>query len=172
MHMNDEHVDVPAGVVIAAVVLGLMAFIALLFTGFSAIVLFVTHNPLIPRIPTVRMVAAGLDAVMLALVVLCFCTVYGLFRMKIWARYSVVLLGLLDFLAFGLMTVGILIGRVRSGMAAAPLPNNPNITIGDVMIWLAAFYAVLALIGVWWMVYFNTKHVRQAFAANEARLIP
>jgi hypothetical protein len=170
--MNDEHVDVPAGVVIAAVVLGLMAFLALLFTGFSAIVLFVTHNRVIPNIPTVRMVAAGLDAVMLALVILCFCTVYGLFRMKIWARYSVVLLGLLDFLAFGLMTAGILIGRARSGLAAAPLPNNPNITIGDVMIWLAAFYAVLALIGVWWMVYFNTKHVRQAFAVSEARLIP
>jgi hypothetical protein len=168
--MANEEIDIPAGVVFAAVVLGLMAFVGLLFTGFSVIVLFVTHNPLIPRIPTVRMVAAGLDALMLALIILSACTLVGLFRLKIWARYSMVLLGLLDFLVFGLMAIAVMIGRARSGMAAAPLPNNPAITLGDVMIWVAAFYGVLSLIGVWWIIYFNMKSVRLAFADSEARL--
>jgi len=170
--MSDERVRVPAGVAVAAVVLGLMAFAGLLLTAGSSIVLFVTHNPLIPRIPVVRLTVAGLDALTLALIILAACTVIGLFRMKIWARYSIALLGLLDFLVFGLMTLGVLIGRVKSGMASMPIPTNPHVTLGDILLGLAAFYAVLALIGVWWMIYFNARPVRQAFADAEARLTP
>ena len=40
------------------------------------------------------------------------------------------------------------------------------------MLVIAAVYAVLALIGVWWMIYFNAKPVRLAFAEAEARLTP
>lgn len=170
--MTDEQKRVPAGVVIAAVVLGLMAFVGLLLTALSLIAQFVIKSPLIPRIPAVRMVAAGLDALMLALVVLAVLTVIGLFRLRIWARYSVVLLGLLDFLVFGLMTAGVLIARLKSGMAAMPIPNNPHLTLGDILLGLAASYAVLALIGLWWMIYFNAKAVRQRFADAEAGLTP
>jgi hypothetical protein len=170
--MTDEQKRVPAGVVIAAVVLGLMAFVGLLLTALSLIAQFVIKSPLIPRIPAVRMVAAGLDALMLALVVLAVLTVIGLFRLQIWARYSVVLLGLLDFLVFGLMTAGVLIARVKSGMAALPIPNNPHLTLGDILLGLAASYAVLALIGLWWMIYFNAKAVRQRFADAESGLTP
>jgi hypothetical protein len=171
-HMTDEQVHVPAGVAVAAVVLGLMAFVGLLLASFSAFVQFVMHNPLIPRILVVRLAAAGMDALILALVILAACTIVGLFRLRLWARYSIVLLGLLDFLVFGLMALGLAIARARWSMAALPLPNNPHITLGDILLALAAFYAVLALIGVWWMVYFNLKPVRLAFANAEARLTP
>jgi len=170
--MVDERVRVPAGVASAAVVLGLMAFVGLLTATGLAVAIFVIKSPLIPRIPAVRMGAAGVDALILALVILSAFTIAGLFRMKIWARYSITLLGLLDFLVFGLMTVGVLIGRVKSGMASMPIPNNPNLTLGEFMLGLAAFYAMLALVGVWWMIYFTAKPVRLAFAEAEARLTP
>jgi hypothetical protein len=170
--MVNERIDVPAGVAIAAVVLGLMAFVGLLFAAGSVMLLFVTHYPLIPRIPVVRLAAAGMDALVLALVALSACTIVGLFRLKIWARYSIVLLGVLDFLVFALMALGVAVARTKSGMAAVPLPNNPHVTLGDIMLGLAAFYAVLSLIGVWWLIYFNVKSVRLTFAEAEARLTP
>ena len=165
--MDNEHVGVPAGVAVAAVVLGLMAFVGLLIAACSAFALFVANTALIPRIPSVRVVAGGLDALILGLVILAACTIVGLFRLKLWARYSITLLGLLDFVVFAMMAVGVLIGRVKSGMASMPIPHNPNVTLGEILLWLAAFYAVLALIGVWWMIYFNVPRVQEVFAAAE-----
>jgi hypothetical protein len=78
----------------------------------------------------------------------------------------------LDLLLFAAMTAAVLIGRVKSGMASMPIPHNPTLTLGEIMLFLAAFYAALALIGVWWMVYFNTRRMREIFAASEARLTP
>ncbi|HUY82196.1 MAG TPA: hypothetical protein VMU92_10785 [Acidobacteriaceae bacterium] len=170
--MADDRLHMPAGAVIAAVILGLMAFVGLLLTFASLIAQFVIKSPLIPRIPIVRIIAGGLDALMLALVILAVATIIGLFRLRIWARYSMVLLGLLDFLVFGLMTAGVLIGRVKSGMAAMPMPNNPNLTLGVILFVIAGVFGVLALIGLWWMLYFNAKSLRQIFAGAEARLTP
>lgn len=168
----DEERRVPGGVVVAAVVLGLMAFVGLLIAGFSAFALFVARTALIPRIPSVRMAAGALDALLLALVVLAAFTIVGLFRRKLWARYSMILLGLLDFVVFAIMTAGVLVARVKSGMDAMTLPNNPGVTLGAILLWLAAFYAVLALIGVWWMIYFSRKRMLEIFSGAAARLTP
>ena len=170
--MNDDRLHLPAGAVISAVILGLMAFVGLLVTFGSLIAQFVIKSPVIPRIPVVRMVAGGLDALMLALVILAVATIIGLFRLRIWARYSMVLLGLLDSLVFGLLSAAVLIGRVKSGMAAMPIPNNPNLTLGEILLTVAVVYGVLALIGLWWMLYFSSQSVRQLFANAEARLTP
>lgn len=172
MHLNggmldtmvNDRASAPPGVIIAAVVLAVMAFIALLVAACSAYVMFGTNSALIPRIPSVRMAAGGLDALILALVILAAATIVGLFRLKVWARYSITLLGLLDLLVFGLMAAGVLVARAKSGMAAMPIPNNPGLTLGQILLGLAGLYAVLALIGVWWMIYFNTTHVRLVFA--------
>ncbi|MGC2161644.1 MAG: hypothetical protein WA634_07040 [Silvibacterium sp.] len=168
--MIDDQERAPVGVTIAGVILGLMAVVGLLITAGLAVAMFVIKSPLIPRIPSVRIAVGGLGALILALVILAACTIVGLFRLKIWARYSMILLGLLDLLVFGLITAGVLIGRVKSGMAALPIPNHPSLTLGDIMLGLASFYAVLALIGVWWMIYFNLDGVRLAFVDAEARL--
>jgi len=164
--MADEQARIPAGVTVAAVVLGLMTFVGLLLSCTTAIAMFVVRSRLISSDPTVRMAAAGVDALVLALVILAICTIVGLFRLKTWARYSILLLGVLDFLAFGFSAIGTLIARVKLGMAAMPLPNNPHMTLGDVMLGVAVFYGILALIGVWWMVYFNLRAVRLAFAGT------
>src|ERR1700751_1693795 len=137
--MVDDQARVPAGVITAAVVLGLMAFVGLLIAACSAFVMFVVNSPVIPRIPAVRLVAGSVDALILALVILSGCTILGLLRLKIWARYSIVLLGLLDLLVFGIFAGGVLIGRAKSGMATMPIPTHPGLTLGDIMIWLAIF---------------------------------
>lgn len=170
--MDNDSRGVPAGVAAAAVVLGLLTFCGLLIVAFSTFALFIAHSAIIPRIASVRIVAGGLDALILALVILGACTVVGLFRLKVWARYSITLLGLLDLLVFALMCVGVLVGRVKSGMASMPIPNNPNITLGDILLWLAAFFAALALVGLWWMIYFNTGRVRKLFAASRTNPAP
>jgi hypothetical protein len=46
--------------------------------------------------------------------------------------------------------------------AAAPSP----VSLQVVFLGMAAFYAFLALIGAWWLVYFNLKPVRAAFSAT------
>lgn len=149
-----------------------MAFAGLLLTAAALIAQFVIQSPLIPRIPTVRVAAAGMDALVLALVILAVLTIIGLFRLRIWARYSIVLLGLLDFLVFAIMAIGVLVLRVRSGMASMPIPSNPHVTVGNILFALAALYGLLALVGLWWMIYFNLESVRQIFADAEARLTP
>lgn len=170
--MVDDQARVPAGVGIAAAVLGLMALVGLLMAACSAFALFMTNSALIPRIPTVRVAVGLTDVLLLALVVLAACTVLDLFRMKQWARYSMIVLGSLDFLFFAVLMTGVMIGRVKSGMAAMPIPGHPTLTLGDMMLLLAGFYAILALIGLWWVVYFNLRPVRLAFADAEMRLTP
>lgn len=170
--MTDGRVGAPAGVAIAAVVLGLMSFVGLLIACASIIAQFVMNTPLIPHIPVVRMVSAGIDALLIALVILAVCTIVGLFRLKAWARYSILFLGVLDFLVFALMAIGILIARVKWWMASLSLPNNPHLKVGDILLWLAIFYGILTLIGVWWLIYFNVKSVRESFANAQSRLTP
>lgn len=160
--VTEERARVPAGVVIAAVILGVMAFIGLLIAACCAYIMFGTNNALIPHILSVRIIVAGLDALVFALVILAICTIIGLARLRMWARYSITLLGLLDLLVFALMAAGVLIARVRSGLAAMHLPNS-GVTLGDALIGLAIFFSLLALIGVWWIIYFNTDHTRMVF---------
>lgn len=167
--MHEEQ-RMPAGVVVAAVVLGLMAIVGLLIAGFSAFALFVAHSALIPRITSVRVTAGALDVCVFALVVLAIFTIVGLFRRNSWARYSMIFLGLLDFVMFVIMAVGVLVLRVKSGMGAMTLPNNPSVTLGEILLWLAAFYAVLALIGVWWMIYFGRRQMHGIFPGPAGRL--
>jgi hypothetical protein len=164
----DDRPTVPSGVVAASVVLAVMAFIGLLIAAACAYLLFGTENAVIPHILSVRVIAIGLDALIVALVVLAICTIVGLSRLKVWSRYSITLLGLLDLIVFGLLTAGVLIARVKSGFAALTVPNNPGLTVGEVLVGLAIFFALLALIGVWWILYFNTDHTRMVFRHAQA----
>lgn len=181
MHLNGgmlnamvrDRAGAPPGVIIAAVVLAVMALVALFIAACAAYVMFATNSAIIPRIPSVRMVAGGLDALIVALVILSAATIIGLFRLKIWARYSISVLGLLDVLVFGIMAAGVLVARAKSGMAAMSVPSNPGITLGEIMVGLACLYGALALIGIWWMIYFNTERIRLVFAEsrNEVPLV-
>ena len=158
----------PVGVSVAAIVLALMAIVGLLFAALSIGVLFLTHNPIIPRITSVRIVVICLDALMLLILLWCIWTVFGLFRFKPWARFSILAIAALDLCFFGIQSVGIMILRTKYNFSML-LPAGPGgMPISTVLLDIAAFDALVALIGLWWLVYFSLAHVRRAFIGRQA----
>jgi hypothetical protein len=168
----------PGGISLAAVVLSLLiCFGAVCLIG-SVAALFLTRNPLIPHIASVRIILASFDLLLLLFLVWCAWTVAGLFQLRTWARYSIVAIGALDFLVFALLSATLLFARrspIIIGMDAHPNSAMP-IPLGAMLLALALIYAAVALIGAWWMIYFNLRPVRLAFAAAKtggaSRLTP
>lgn len=157
----------PAGVNLAAVVLSLLiCFGAVCLIG-SIAALFLTRNPLVPRIATVRAILAGFDLLFLLFLAWCAWTVAGLFRLRSGARYSIIAIGVLDFLVFAAFSALMFVARrnpIVIGMDAHPSPAMP-FPVGAILLAFALIYAGIALIGLWWVVYFNLGPVRMAFAA-------
>jgi hypothetical protein len=169
--MPRHQIDRPAGVSIAAIVLGLMACLGLLFGALSIGALFLTHNPIIPKIASVRIFFVCFDLLTLAVVVWCFSTVVGLFQLKPWARFSIMAIGAMDLCFFAIQSVGLLVIRGKYDLSGLTIPNGSTthpglIQVPSVLLAIAAVDAVLALTGLWWLVYFNTQQVRLAFAAE------
>lgn len=83
----------------------------------------------------------------------------GLWRLKNWARISIIVFSVLLILMggfSGLMTL------------VVPIPSNPNNTVDPSMmtgirISMGAFMLTLAGIGVWWLVFFNRSKVKEQF---------
>ena len=164
----------PPGVGIAAAVLSLLiCFGAITLVG-SIATLFLTRNPIVPRISSVRIIMAGFDLALLLFLVWCAWTVVGLFRMRSSARYSILAIGALDFLVFALFCATLLFARrspIIIGMDAHPNPAMP-FPLGALILALAIIYALFALIGLWWLVYFNLRTVRLAFRAADSGILP
>lgn len=151
----------PAGVIVAAVVLGLMTLLGLLGTVASMAVWLFLKSPLIPKVPALRATVIAVDGLAICFFLFCAWTVVDLFRMRKWARYSILALGGLLFVISGLLCVAMIVARNY----APPLPGGPSpVSMQAVMLGIAAFYGVGALIGVWWLVYFSLRPVREAFA--------
>ena len=157
----------PGGIYLAAIVLALMGAFGLLTIAFSIVTLFLTSHAIAPTIPSVRIMLAVAHLLMLAAAFWCFWTVVGLFRFRPWARYSILVIGVLDFLFFAALSAGLAWLHGNPFVAAMDARPNPSMPFspGTLMLGLAAFYAVLALVGVWWVVYFNFARVRAAFSS-------
>jgi hypothetical protein len=166
MGMPADGTNKPAGISIAAIVLALMAAVGLLAAGLLVAVLFLKHYPVVPNIPTVHLFVVCFDLLIFLLVLWSIWTVVGLFQLKPWARFSILALGALDLCFFGVQSVGLLMLRSRSDFSLT-MPTGPGaIHVSTVLLEIAAFDAVLALIGVWWLVYFSLSHVRLAFVGE------
>ena len=154
----------PAGVVAAAVVLALMTAMGLLGSlASAAISLLAARGTGEPMIPAVRVAMIVTALVMLAVFLFCGWTAVGLFRLRRWARYSILAIGGLEFFATAMM--GLVMILMRN--AVPPPPSGPEyISMPAMMVGMGAFYGVLSLIGVWWLAYFNLAHVRAAFAGE------
>ncbi len=173
--MPRQGIDRPAGVSIAAIVLALMACLGFLLAALSIGALFLTHNPIIPKIPAVRIFFVCFDVLTLAVVVWCFWTVVGLFQLKLWARFSIMAIGAMDLCFFAIQSVGLLVLRGKYDLSGLTIPNGSTthpglIQIQSVLLAVAAIDALLALIGLWWLVYFNTQQVRSAFAGESRQV--
>lgn len=151
----------PAGVVAAAIVLGLIAlfgiFAEVLILG---VTLFVA-GPVIPHMAAGRATLAAVNAVALCFFLFCEWTVVGLFRMRRWARIAMLIVAGVVFCFSAILCVGMAVVRVP----ALPVTKGPSpVSLHEVFLGMAVVYGLLSLIGAWWLVYFNLKPVRAAFA--------
>jgi uncharacterized membrane protein (DUF2068 family) len=109
-----------------------------------------------------------LCAIFVALSVWEILTAIGLFRVRRWARYSVLIIGS----ALALISLFSLV--VTLALLIAPLPGAAGMDASHVQHMhsisrvvfgvIALFHAIRCAIGVFWLVYFNKSRVREIFA--------
>jgi hypothetical protein len=101
-----------------------------------------------------------------------FFTMTGLIRMRNWARISVMIIGGC-IAAFSLLEVfGCIVMQIAMKNMVLPpdagstnlAPNNPAAMQG-LFLFVAAMFACIAAIGIWWLVYFALRRTRDAFKA-------
>jgi hypothetical protein len=160
----------PAGVILAAIVLGFMALMGIFGSLISVAATIFMHNPAIPPIPGVRAIMVVMTGGMLCFFLFCAWTVVGLFWMRPWARYSILVIGGLEF-CFSLLMCGVMV-LLRASPPPMPVAATSSpVSFQAVFLGMAASYGFLSLIGAWWLVYFNLKPVRAAFAGTSPAVI-
>ncbi|MGB9145557.1 MAG: hypothetical protein WCC14_07035 [Acidobacteriaceae bacterium] len=153
----------PVGVIIAAILLGAIALFGIVGETAALGLTFFYHSPLIPNLPFIRPFMVVTNGVLLLFFLLCAWTVAGLFRMRGWARISTATIG--GVVAFFSLLTGVAV--LWAGRFTQYLPPGPSSgTVQTVLSMVAGFYFVVALVGIWWLVYFNLASVRMAFAAS------
>lgn len=80
-------------------------------------------------------------------------TAIGLFRLRNWARVSIIVFSVL--LACGLIAVPV--------MLLIPTPASAPPNYGVVRITVSIFYGALGLLGTFWLYYFSRRATREAF---------
>ena len=145
----------PVGVIASAIVVILGSFVALLMAAASIAGLFIQATQ--PQPPnSVPFVLLG-AAMMAALAGIGTWTSVGLFRLRAWARMSILVFA--GFLAlcsiFGLLMIMVV-----------PVPPNVSAGAEHTVRWImvAAFGIPLA-IAVWWLIQFNTRSTKAAFSS-------
>jgi hypothetical protein len=186
IHLEGEVVKRPFGVSFSAVLLILGSLFQLLMAvgmAFSGVVLRTqihsggfpgaTAAAPMPDWMPVFMYALGVFFVGLA--AWAIATAVGLFRLRRWARYSVLVIGgLVAVFSFVQLLVMLL-------MMLVPLPVPPTVdasqiqtvqAITKVVFGVMAFvHAIVCAVGVSWLVYFNRQKVREAFAGEPGTVV-
>ncbi|HWZ83290.1 MAG TPA: hypothetical protein VNW47_11725 [Terriglobales bacterium] len=93
-------------------------------------------------------------------------TAIGLFRLKEWARISIIVFSVLLILTGACMGLGIVV--FFTPPAASPAPD-PTVMEG-VRWFMGGFSFLLLSIGIWWLVFFTRPRVNQQFATVPAAL--
>jgi hypothetical protein len=155
----------PAGVILAAVVLGILALLGVAGAVVSIGATLLVHNPIIRNAPMVRLWVSVFGALVLVFYVWCGWAAAGLLRMRNWARISTAIIGGIIFLFSAGLGSALLVAR---GMAPAMPLGDSGLQMQTVIVATAVVYFLFSLIGVWWLVYFNLRPVREAFAAGNA----
>jgi hypothetical protein len=155
----------PVGVVISATTLGLVVLL-------GVFALHVVHH-----IESASW-AMTTQLFQLALAAWAISTIVGLFRMRSWARTSMMVIGgcLAGSCLFGAMRVVIvpLLLRTTPGpLVEGPLWFEHQLhtafsIVATMFLFIAAVFLFVAAIGVWWLVYFSLRRTREAFAQAAA----
>jgi hypothetical protein len=159
----------PVGVIVAAIVLGLLGCMGL-FASFSilAAALFVHSAQTAQYPPGMVGVQIAMGFVTLLVSAFCVLVVIGLFQMKSWARIGILILGGFITVVYGLAGIGF-IAFGLSSLVNTPNPGAPNVTpavMRAAFLGMGVMFFLLALVGVWWLVYFNLRRIRELFATG------
>ena len=162
----------PVGVVLSAVLLGLLAALDLLgafgmaFFGFLSLTHHIpspSDSPLSSTVFTVGFF--GLSLVAAALGVWCILTLIGLVRLSSWARYSVLVIG-------GCMALLGSISAVSTFSMTYLTPSVANQGAADTHILyrtffvVGTFYMLFAAAGLALLIYYNLARIRTLFLLN------
>ncbi|NYF79757.1 hypothetical protein [Granulicella arctica] len=162
----------PVGLILSTLTLGLAALGMLLFAGLMVFAGFQlrTHPVHPPPPPFIGLFLYALGFVFAAIVAMVVTTLVGLLFLRSWARYAILVFGgiLSCFGAFSLLGALAILVAGSHGMALPPQPGvNPQQLhhIFTVVFALCAiFYAAVAAIGAWWLVYFNQRSTKDLFS--------
>lgn len=152
----------PVGVILAAIILGVIALFGIFGETAALGLAFFYHSPLIPNLPFIRPLMVVSNGLVLLFFLFCAWTVVGLFRMRGWARISIAVIGgVIAFFSLMMGAVMLWAGRFTQYLP----PGQSSGMVQTVLSMMAGFYFLIALVGIWWLVYFNRRRVRDAFAA-------
>ena len=145
----------PGGITASAIVAILGSIFALLLAVLSVASLFIeTPQPRPPN--SAQFVIAG-AAMFAAFAGVGIWTAVGLFRLRSWARTSILVFA--GFLAAG---------SIFSLLMTMAVPTSPAMTAGTEQLFrrvIAVMFGVPLAIAVWWLIQFNTRSTKAAFAS-------
>jgi uncharacterized membrane protein (DUF2068 family) len=114
----------------------------------------------------------ALSAVCLALAVWGIITTVGLFRLRRWARYSVLVIGgiIAAIGGFSMLTSLIILAIPMTPTAGMDASDASTFAAMKYVIFAVSeiMYGIMTGVGVWWLVYFNRKQVREVFHSGAA----
>jgi hypothetical protein len=164
----------PIGLILSAIVLSLAAFFLLLMTALTVFAgIFAKHQPPIAAAPhLVTYFVVAISAFYAVLAIWAILTVIGILRLRSWGRYSILIIG------GGLAVVGILATAFSLLFSHTMLPAlqaqqsavDPHL-MTLVFLFVAAIYLFIAAVGIWWLIYFNLRFIREIFS-HQAMLVP
>src|SRR3954464_5534039 len=147
----------PASVTASAIVATLGSLFALLMAGLAVASLFVQTTQTRPANATQSVLGGA--AMFAAFAVAGIWTSVGLFRMRPWARWSILVFA--GFLAFVCASVMLI-------MIAAPVSADLAVASGGGALRgaMGIMFGIPLAISLWWLVQFNTRSTKSAFASN------
>ncbi|MBB5316752.1 hypothetical protein [Tunturibacter empetritectus] len=155
----------PIGLIFSAVVLSLAALFLLLISSLMAFAgISAGHQPTVPATPHfVTYLMIAISGFYIALAIWAILTVIGILRLRSWARYSILIIGgglaFISILAvFGLLLSRTMLPTLQTQQPAA----DPRITF-IVFLVMGAINLLVAAVGIWWLIYFNRRAVRELF---------
>ena len=176
----------PAGVVASAVVLALVSLFQIVMALGMALAAAIDQDkglvaaqsaaatPAAPLPSWMPVLMYGMGVFFLLLAAWGIATTIGVYRLRHWARYSILIIGGCMAVFFSIYTLLMLVlMAVPVSIPATPAAPDPHATeaIYKITMGILAFLCALgAAIGVWWLVYFNRKSVRAVFAGPAGEL--
>jgi hypothetical protein len=161
----------PAGVTASAVILAILSLLQIVFGLCMALAGTMSHEKGSPAAALpgwVGIVMYELSAIFLIFAVWGIATAIGLNRLRRWARFSTIIIGGLMALCGLLMMLGGLIAFVAPQLSSASTASthlqSAQLLVRVILGVTELIYAAIAGVGIWWLIYFNRRHVREAFA--------